>query len=206
MNSVNNLIIVAHMDDEILGMGGTLHKMKRREEPTTLVVAVNEGENENRAEELQIIATELEYKNIYFLGLSNSQLDLVSSSELIAGVTQIINGKEKFTHCYTHSKHSGNQHHRKIAEVVETSARNMLNLKTFIVPENRTRSTGFNANSIESLEEEDVEFKVMAGYVYKIYKDLGLRTPEGVRADLEYSGLEYGIRYAEKFEIIREVR
>jgi LmbE family N-acetylglucosaminyl deacetylase len=148
------LIIVAHPDDEVLGMGGTIKKLTNAKHNVKVVFMAtgimsrrssdyknkphySSNENIQKSMNEQIIklkkdATKannlLGVKDIEFLDFPDNEMDLVSQLEITKKVEGII-CKFNPDIVYTHSKHDVNIDHRIIYESVITATRPMINSK-----------------------------------------------------------------------------
>jgi len=158
------LIVVAHPDDEVLGMGGTIKKLTKDKHNVKVVFMAtgiisrrssdyknkpNYSSNQNiqRSMKKQIIKLKkdaikannlLGVKDVEFFDFPDNEMDLISQLEVTKTVENIISKFNPDT-VYTHSKHDINIDHRIIYESVITATRPMVNLKikkvlTFEVP------------------------------------------------------------------------
>ena len=148
------LVIVAHPDDEVLGMGGTIKKLTKNKHNVKVVIMATGiisrrssgyknkpdydlNENTQKLMNKEILELKkdaikannlLGVKDIEFLNFPDNEMDLVSQLEVTKTVERIIS-KFNPNIVYTHSKQDINIDHRIIYESVITATRPMKNSK-----------------------------------------------------------------------------
>ena len=142
------LVLAAHPDDEVLGMGGLLKKFSKREHEIKVVFLAtgimarrsNDYNNsakyninnklmndmEKQIRHLQNDAKKalsfLDIKNIQFEDFPDNEMDKVSNLEITKKIETIIDEFEPNT-IYTHSQHDINVDHRQIYVATITASR-----------------------------------------------------------------------------------
>ena len=148
------LVIVAHPDDEVLGMGGTIKKLTKNKHNVKVVIMATGiisrrssgyknkpdydlNQNTQKLMNKEILELKkdaikannlLGVKDIEFLNFPDNEMDLVSQLEVTKTVERIIS-KFNPNIVYTHSKQDINIDHRIIYESVITATRPMKNSK-----------------------------------------------------------------------------
>jgi len=171
---MNILIIVAHPDDEVLGMGGTIKKLTKNKNKVKIVIMAtgiaarrstnyqnstkyNISKNDQKILEKQIITIKSHAKkaakllgvsDIEFLGYPDNEMDTISNLELTKSVEQIIQ-KFKPEIVYTHTPFDVNVDHVCCYNAVLTATRPKKNvivkkLMSFEIPS----STEWNFTSV----------------------------------------------------------
>ena len=142
------LVIVAHPDDEVLGMGGTLRKLSVKNHDIKVVflatgIAARRSDNfrnetkyeinktlikkmEEQIKKLRLDAKRalkiLGIKNIEFFNFPDNEMDMVSNLEITKTIENIIK-KFKPDVIYTHTKNDINVDHRAIFNATITATR-----------------------------------------------------------------------------------
>lgn len=153
------LVIAAHPDDEVLGMGGTIKKLTKTGHDVKIVIMttgitsrrstnyknsqIYDTNSEtvktmkNQIKELQKDAIRsskiLGVKNIEFKDFPDNELDIVSNLEITKKIEKIISDYKPDI-VYTHSKFDINVDHRALynATITATRPRNKCNIKDVI--------------------------------------------------------------------------
>lgn len=212
------LIIVAHPDDEILGMGGTIAKYSSLKDFYLLILtdgvsARNKKLIERQEDNAKKANSFIGVKEIYFARFLDEQLDRYPLLKIIKKIEEVIN-RIKPKEIYTHFAYDVNQDHRITNKAVLVASRPLFNssikkISTFEIP----GSTEWNfpekflPNYYEVLTEKEVEKKIAAFKFYEreVKKFPHPRNEEGIINKAKMRGLEIGFSYAEAFCVIREI-
>ena len=142
------LVIVAHPDDEVLGMGGTLRKLSVKNHDIKVVflatgIAARRSDNfrnetkyeinktlikkmEEQIKKLRLDAKRalkiLGIKNIEFFDFPDNEMDMVSNLEITKTIENIIKKFKPYV-IYTHTKNDINVDHRAIFNATITATR-----------------------------------------------------------------------------------
>ncbi len=145
---MNILVLAAHPDDEVLGMGGLLKKMSKKEHEIKVVflatgIAARRSDDYNNSSRYNInekLVSSMEKqidclqkdakKALSFLGIKNLQfedfpdneMDMISNLEITKKIEKIISEFKADT-VYTHSQHDINVDHRQIYDATITATR-----------------------------------------------------------------------------------
>lgn len=225
------LIVVAHPDDEILGLGATLHKLINQYNVTTRVIILGEGitsRSDNRDTKLWKKELELHRSNIFkaqkaigyhsvgIYDFPDNRFDSVALLDLIKVVEK---EKAEFGPDVIFTHHGGdvNVDHQKTFEAVVTCCRPMEHemVKTIITFETMsgtewrasTDPRNFIPNFFISVDEEDLNSKItaMESYEFERRKYPHPRSPEALKIVAQRWGVANGINYAEAFCLVRNI-
>ncbi len=216
------LIVAAHPDDEILGVGGTIIKhVKQGDEVTILILGDGETSRESgadiakRAAQAEQAAKILGAKNVFLKALPDNKFDTVSLLSIIKEVEDVV-FKLKPEIVYTHHAHDLNADHRLTFQAVMTACRpqtgfpvkKIVSFETLSSTEYQKKSSNqvFCPNRYEDIT-EFIEQKLEAIMVYQgeLRNYPHPRSIEGIIILAQFRGMEVGLSYAEAFEIVREI-
>jgi LmbE family N-acetylglucosaminyl deacetylase len=225
------MIVVAHPDDELLGLGATFHKLIREYNVTTHVVILGEGIT-SRSEKRDLVEWDLELKthrnNIKnaqeAIGYhSNSIYDFpdnrFDSVDLLDIIKVIEKEKENFKPEIIFTHHGGdvNIDHQKTFEAIITSCRPLKNEKvstiiTFETPSGTewrspTDPRHFLPNLFISISSNDLDAKIkgMESYEFERRKYPHPRSPEALKIQAQRWGIVVGQEFAEAFCLVRSI-
>lgn len=225
------MIVVAHPDDELLGLGATFHKLINELNVQTHVIILGEGitsRSDNRdvkvwEKELAIHRKNIKnaqlaigYQSTSIYDLPDNRFDSVALLDIVKIVEKeklYFNPEVVFTH------HGGdvNIDHQRTFEAVLTACRPMNDEKvktiiTFETPsgtEWRSPSDPrhFLPNLFFSVSENDVNAKIkgMESYEYERRKYPHPRSPEALKIQAQRWGVIVGTNFAEAFCLIRSI-
>jgi len=211
---MNVLVVVAHPDDEVLGVGATIHRLAKEHEVTVLMFCENSirhgqpGVCRVHAEAAQGV---LGYQRLLYLGYPDQGLDGIPFTDLVWQVENAV------SECIpslviTHSGKDLNRDHRIVCEAVRVATRSTKTTCTLLEFVSLGSNFGglygeFKPASFWPASEEGMEVKVRAyrAYTWEFMKK-GPRSPMSIYANSRVYGAEAGSEYAEAFEVIREVK
>ncbi len=215
------LIIAPHMDDEVLGCGGTIVRHINAGDRVTVCIVANRAYNHKY--DLKLIEQEkasckkaqaiLTYQDLIFLDLPDEQLDH-SQIDLIIPLEEMVN-RCKPDIVYIPHRGDLNQDHRAIFEAARVVCRpnaehRITTLRAFEVPSSTDQIPGINewpflpnyyVNVEESLEQK---VEAMACYSKESKPFPHPRSSEGLRVYAKKRGMEVGIEAAEAFVVLRD--
>ncbi len=225
------LIVVAHPDDEILGLGGTMTNLIKNYGVKTKVIILGEGitsRSDNRDTELwrdelethgnNILQAQkaIGYHNVSIYDFPDNRFDSVALLDII----KIIE-KEKCDFdpdaIFTHHGGDVNIDHQRTFEAVITSCRPMAHesVKTIITFETMsgtewrasTDPKHFIPNLFVSITEEELDAKIKAMELYEFEKRTypHPRSPEALKIVAQRWGVAMGVSYAEAFCLVRNI-
>lgn len=223
MKKIKVLVVVAHPDDEILGMGGTLLKMldeKDKYEIHILFLSYGEASRgkdareDLRKKETFLVGKKLGVKIYQSLNFPDNAFDKVPLLDIIKQVEGYIN-KIKPEIIYSHHGQDLNIDHRITFQAVFTSVR-----PSGYIPE---RVYTFEVLSSTEWQVKNSAYAFLPNYYVNIEKYMQKkvelleiysretakypfpRSREGIFVLAQYRGMDCGFRYAEAFQLIRGV-
>ncbi|MDA9602483.1 PIG-L family deacetylase [Flavobacteriaceae bacterium] len=226
------MIIVAHPDDEILGLGSTINRLINNDNVNVHTLILGEGitsRSDSRDEERWLSELKTHNNNIEkarsiigYQSLSTYQFpdNRFDTIALLDIVKVIENEKEKFKPDIIFTHHHGdlNVDHQITNNAVITSCRPVRNETTeaiisFETPSSTEWNIKKNINSFQpnlffkiSKSNLDAKIKAMESYIYEKRKYPHPRSPEALKILAQRNGLIVGVDYAEAFEILRLIK
>tara|TARA_B110000046_G_scaffold29575_1_gene31119 strand:- start:4126 stop:4836 length:711 start_codon:yes stop_codon:yes gene_type:complete len=223
------LIVVAHPDDELLGLGATMHRLINDCGVKTHVVILGEGltsrsltrNSKEWTEQLLIHKTniksaqnEIGYHTLNTYNFPDNRFDSVDLLDIIKVVE---NEKKSFIPDVIFTHHGGdlNIDHQRTFEAVVTASRPMDNetvkaIITFETPSgtewrSNTDPRHFLPNLYISVSPKNIEAKIrgMEKYKFETRNFPHPRSPEALRILAQRWGITVGVNYAEAFSIVR---
>ena len=231
-SSINRLMaIVAHPDDEILGLGGTLHKIKLETNCEIKVIILGEGitsrtskphndeiKNKLKIHQNNILQAKriIGYDYLSTYQLPDNQFD---SIPLLSIIKIIEEEKNEFNPEIVLTHHIGdvNIDHQLTFNAVNTAFRpqpgeDFKGVLTFETPSGTewispNDPRNFNPNFFVELKKMDVDKKIKAMECYEFEKRCfpHPRSPEALLNRAIYWGVRVGLNYAEPFQLIKYI-
>lgn len=225
------MIVVAHPDDELLGLGATMNKLILEEGIKTHVVILGEGltsrsesrEREHWEKDLQTHKNNIKaaqhyigYHTVSTYDFADNRFDTVALLDIIKVIEK---EKEKFRPEFIFTHHGGdvNIDHQRTFEAVMTACRPMQNetVNTIICFETPSgtewRSSADPKHFIPnlffevSLENIDSKIKGIESYQFEKRNYPHPRSPEALKIQAQRWGIVVGVNYAEAFCVIRQI-
>lgn len=233
MNFVDKkiLLVVAHPDDELLGVGGTMNKFIKENNCTVRVVILGEGitsrsDSRNVEEwkkELVIHKQNIKkaqkaigYHSVSAYDFPDNRFDTVALLDIIKVIEK---EKQEFLPQIIFTHHGGdvNVDHQKTFEAVITACRPMMHetVKTIISFETPS-GTEWRANSDPrhflpnlfisiSKDNLDAKIKGMESYEFESRPFPHPRSPKALEIVAQRWGVAMGKEYVEAFHIVRSI-
>ena len=225
------MIVVAHPDDELLGLGATMHKLIKKQNVNTHVVILGEGIT-SRADSREPVKWEKElqihhqnireaqacigYSSISTYDFPDNRFDSVALLNLIKIVEK---EKSEFQPEIIFTHHGGdlNIDHQCTFKAVMTACRPMKDevvrtIFTFETPSATewkafTDPQPFTPNVFIEISEEDLQSKIngMEKYQFEKRSYPHPRSPLALKILAQYRGLTVGLEYAEAFCLVRNI-
>jgi LmbE family N-acetylglucosaminyl deacetylase len=225
------MIVAAHPDDELLGLGATMHQLITQCNVKTHVVILGEGIT-SRSEKRDLLGSkhELEmhkanihkaqsiigYHSVSIFDFPDNRFDSVALLDIIKIVEKeksVFKPDAIFTH------HSGdlNVDHRLTFEAVITACRPMehesvKNIISFETPSgtewiSSSDPKQFIPNLFFEVDEEDLQAKIsgMESYEFEKRQYPHPRSPEALKTHAQYRGITVGCNLAEAFFLVRSI-
>ena len=225
------MIVVAHPDDELLGLGATLHKLINEYNVVSHVVILGEGIT-SRADVRDVKAWENELA-VHRENIKNAQMAIgyhttsiydfpdnrFDSVALLDIVKVVENEKKQFNPDVIFTHHGGdvNVDHQKTFESIITACRPMKDEKvkmiiTFETPSGTewrspTDPRHFLPNLFFSVSESDIDAKIkgMESYEFERRDYPHPRSPEALKIQAQRWGVVIGNNFAEAFCLVRSI-
>lgn len=225
------MIVVAHPDDELLGLGATFHKLIHEYNVQTHVVILGEGIT-SRADKRDVNAWNKELL-IHKKNINNAQLAIgyqstsvydfpdnrFDSVPLLDLVKTVEKEKNLFQPEIIFTHHGGdlNIDHQRTFEAIMTASRPMKNevvkmIITFETPSgtewrSSTDPRHFLPNLFFSVSENDLNAKIkgMESYEFERREYPHPRSPEALKIQANRWGVVIGTSFAEAFCLVRSI-
>jgi LmbE family N-acetylglucosaminyl deacetylase len=215
------LVIAAHMDDEILGMGGTIAKHVSAGHEVTVFVAAKRAYNHQFDQQLiqeekqaaKEAAEILGYRHIHFLDLRDELLD-ERLLDLIDPIEELVIKLQPGI-VYTHHRGDSNQDHRAVCHASMVACRSTCRFKvprvlTYEVPSSTDIAPPFPEYAFQPNFYVNIEpflekkQKAIQAYKREIREFPHPRSTKGVEVLAQKRGMEVGLPAAEGFMVIRD--
>lgn len=225
------MLVVAHPDDELLGLGATMNKLIEEYNVTTHVIILGEGitsradnrDVEKWKSELEIHRANIKaaqaaigYHSVSIYDFADNRFDTVAMLDIVKVIEKekaAFNPEIIFTH------HGGdvNVDHQRTFEAVITACRPMAHeqVKTIISFETPsgtewrapTDPRHFLPNMFVSVSEKNIDAKIkgMESYEFEKRSYPHPRSPEALKIQAQRWGVSVGCNFAEAFCIVRNI-
>lgn len=226
------LIVVAHPDDELLGLGATMHQCIENQNVKTHVVILGEGitsrsvvrdqkkwENQLaiHRKNIQMAQKAIGYHSVSIYDFPDNRFDTIALLDIIKIIEK---EKEAFQADVIFTHHGGdlNIDHQRTFEAVVTACRPMAEekVKTIIAFEtpsgtewrSSTDPRHFLPNLFFSVSEKNIQAKIkgMESYEFEKRKYPHPRSPEALIIQAKRWGIATGLGYAEAFCLVRSIQ
>lgn len=226
------LCVVAHPDDEILGVGGTLSRHVSSGEDVFVTILTDgisaraKKENkdpievknlkESRKENARRACGHLCIDNVTFHEFPNQALDTVPLLDIVQTIEEDIEDFRPET-IYTHHYGDLSIDHQRTCQAVLTAARPLKGTSVSRVAAFETLSStewsvqdgskSFKPNSFVDIEEHlSKKCEAFSEYTQEMREHPHPRTIENIKQNARLWGSKAGLTAAEPFELLREVR
>lgn len=231
LNNKKVMVVVAHPDDEILGLGATMNRLIQQNGLEVHVVILGEGltsrsdqrDTEEWKEELDVHRSNIKtaqkaigYQSVSIYDLPDNRFDTVALLDII----KIIE-KEKETFqpeiIFTHHGGDVNIDHQRTFEAVITACRPMEHeitntIITFETPSGTewrasTDPKHFIPNLFITFDESHLQAKIkaMESYQFEKREYPHPRSPKALSIRASFWGQSVGSKYAEAFSLVRSI-
>jgi N-acetylglucosamine malate deacetylase 1 len=218
------LAVVAHPDDEVLGAGGTLaHHAAKGDAVHILFLGDGVGARgddkaaaERRAKAARLAASALRAREPEFLGLPDNRLDRLELLDIVQPIEHAI---RKITPQTIYTHHSGDLNidhvlcHRAVLTACRPlSSSGVLRVYTMEVPSSTEWASPHSANAfmpthfVDISGTQEAKRRALEAYSEEMRPFPHPRSFEALNALAAWRGASAGLRAAEAFVVVREIR
>jgi LmbE family N-acetylglucosaminyl deacetylase len=226
------MLVVAHPDDELLGLGASMHKLIKQFGCKIKVVILGEGitsrsdardvkkwkkELATHKQNIKNAAKAIGYHEVKTYDFADNRFDSVALLDLVKVIEKEKNDFKPEI-IFTHHGGDTNVDHRQTFDAVITATRPMSHevVKTIIAFEtpSSTEWQAFNhpnyfkPNLFLEVSKKDVDAKIkgMESYEFEKRKYPHPRSPKALEIQCQRNGVIVGKEYAEAFMLIRSIQ
>lgn len=225
------MVVAAHPDDELLGLGATMHKLIKDQGAKVHVIILGEGITsrsdtrdivkwkevlEEHHRNIKAAGRHIGYESIHTYNFSDNRFDTHALLDIVKVVEK---EKEDFQPdiIFTHNGGDLNIDHQRTFQAVMTATRPMEDEKVTTVICFETPSATdwqynnhpeqFKPNLYVEISEEDIQAKcdAMSEYLFETREYPHPRSFRALRVLAQYRGYTSGCNLAESFEVVRMI-
>ena len=196
------LVIAPHADDEVLGVGGTLHKHVNQHDDVNVVIVSDRTKlkikQRNQSKEVR---DTIKYNKVFHLGLEDEHLH-ENIKSVISGLERVY-AKVKPDIVYTCTNEELNLDHLAVYEASTIVCRTHQEHPPKMVLLYEVLEASFTPNYYSILSWFYVMRKQMVMKIYtdEVREDVHPRSPHGIDILAKKRGIECGSEYAEGFKL-----
>jgi len=217
------LFVSAHPDDETLGCGGTILKLKASGEQIYWLILTNineaDGWNkqtvEERQKEIETVSGLYGFEQTSKLDFPTARLDTIPDNDLIAAISNAINMVKPHTLFLSNRSDIHTDHQVAFKSVIScTKNFRFPFIKKVLMYECLSETefasplpeTAFTPNvHIDITDHLEKKLEIMKTYKSEVMPPPGPRSLDTIKALARYRGSRIGVEYAEAFMLIQEI-
>jgi N-acetylglucosamine malate deacetylase 1 len=220
----NIAVIAAHPDDEVLGFGGTMHRISSKGGAVSVLIlatglaarqtsgAADPSDLAQLREHSESANTLLGVRDLQFADFPDNRMDTVALLDVVHRVEAFLDGVKPDA-VFTHHAGDLNVDHQITAKAVQTACRSLpgfaptlihgevLSSTEYALPEDQIQPNMY----VELGYSLDVKIAAMACYKEELRDFPHPRSLDAIRAQAALRGTQSGVSAAEAFRIVRKV-
>jgi len=216
------LVIAAHPDDEVLGVGGTIARYAHMG-ASVYVVLMSEGATSRHKKKMidQLknsalkASIKLGVKKVYFEGLPDERLDQIPFIDVIKPIEKRV-GEIKPQIVFTHHRGDSNTDHQIVFKATIAATRTLQKspikrVLCYEVPSSTEQAPPFPEYAfipnvfVDITNTLHMKLEAMRAYRSEVKDYPHPRSVDALTFHAKYRGIKVGLRAAEAFELVREV-
>ncbi len=211
------LVVSAHPDDEILGVGGTILRHKEQGDDVYVCIVTKAYEPdwkkeyiEGKRKEADMVDRLMGIKKRYWCDFPTVRLNTIPSGEFNKKIADVINDVDPDV-VYTHFEYDINEDHGKVFTAVMIATRPVGKKKRRVLCFETMSSTEWNNKAfipnvyVDISKHIEKKVRAFSCYASEVRQPPHPRSLEGVRVWAKKRGYEICTEYAEAFMLVREV-
>lgn len=217
------LVIAAHPDDELLGLGGTVARHASYKDQVTIALIADAGTARYEDETIQAVrrsalqaAKWLGVSDVRFAGLADQKLDTLPILEITQWIERILQDIQPRI-IYTHHRGDINRDHQVVYEATLTAARPysapyIERILCYETPSATEWAGPYVENYfvpnvyIDITNHLEIKLRAMSAYATELRPFPHPRSLELLRTRAGYWGSVIGVAAAEPFMLVREIQ
>jgi len=217
------LVVAAHPDDELLGLGGTIARHVSHADQVTIGLVADAGTARYQDETIQVVrrctlqaTSQLGVSDVRFAGLADQKLDTLPILEITQWIERILQDIRPQI-IYTHHRGDINRDHQVVHEATLTAARPystpyIERILCYETPSATEWAGPYSENYfmpnvyVDITAHLESKLKAMSAYTTELRCFPHPRSLESLQARAVYWGSIIGAAAAEPFMLVREVQ
>lgn len=217
------LVIAAHPDDELLGLGGTIARHVSRGDKVTIALIADNGATRYEGETVNCVRnytrqalSRLGVSNVWFAGLVDQRLDTLPILEITQWIEQVLKDIQPQI-IYTHHRGDINRDHQIVHEATLTAARPysvpyVERILCYETPSATEWAGPYLEHSfvphiyVDITPHLECKLSAMSAYITELRTPPHPRSLEALRVRAAHWGSVIGVAAAEPFMLVYEIQ